>query len=111
MDDGGPGADRLARAHLRWRAAEDRLYPQVMTDPEAYQRVVVAVSAVLNELRRRAETAAELLALETQPAEVLAAVDPSATAGIGDELLLQAACALRSRELAAVTGSENDDSG
>ncbi len=107
MDDGGPGADRLARAQLRWRAAEDRLYPQAMSDPEAYQRVVAAVSAVLSELRRRTETATELLALETQPAEVLAAVDRSATAGIGEELLLQAACALRSRELAAAPGTEN----
>lgn len=110
VDDGEPDAAQLARAQLRWRAAEDRLYPQVMSDPEAYQRAVAAVSAVLSELRRRAGTVAELLVLETHPSGVLAAVtvDRSA-AGIGDELLLQAACALRSRELADASGAENTE--
>lgn len=105
MDGGGSGPDRLAMARMRWRAAEDRLYPQVMTDPDIYQRVVSAVGAVVSELRRRAGTVEELLVLEAEPAEVLAATTVDrAAAGIGDDVLLQAACSVRSRELAAATG-------
>lgn len=101
VDGSGSGPDALAAARMRWRAAEDRLYPQVMGDPDTYQRVISVVGAMAGELRSRAATVEELLALEAQPAEVLAAVpvDRAAT-GIGDEVLLQAACSLRSRELA-----------
>ncbi|MQA12747.1 MAG: hypothetical protein GEV09_00845 [Pseudonocardiaceae bacterium] len=110
VDGSGSGPDRLVAARMRWRAAEDRLYPQLMADPDAYQRVISVVSAVLSELRRRTATAEELLAVEAQPAEILAAatVDRAAAAGIGDEVLLRAACSLRSRELAAATGSETE---
>lgn len=103
MSGSESGPDRLAAARMRWRAAEDRLYPQVMTDPDVYQRVLTVVGAVTSELRRRATTIEELLELEAQPAEVLGAitVDRAAAAEIGDQLLLQAACSLRSRELAA----------
>lgn len=106
VDGRQPGPDRLAMARLRWGAVEDRLYPQLMADPDTYQRVVSAVGSVLGELRSRAGTLDELLAVEAQPADVLAAVDRSAVAGIGDELVLQAACSVRSRELAAAAGTE-----
>lgn len=113
MEGCEPSTDWLATARMRWRSAEDRLYPQVMTDPDTYQRVVSVMAAVLDELRRRACTTEELLELEARPSEVLAAiaVDRSAIAGIGDELVLLAGCSLRSRELQASRVSNAEGKG
>lgn len=100
------GPDRLAVARMRWRAAEDRLYPQLIGDPDAYQRVVELVGAVLGELRRHTRTVEDLAAVESQADAVLGALaaQRSAAAVVSGELLVQAACALRCRELLASTG-------
>lgn len=89
----------LLAARARWLAAEDRLYPALMGDPAGYERALRQVRAVVEELRRRASDLPELVAEEAAVDEVLAAACPDGTA-IPADLLIQVACAMRSREIA-----------
>jgi hypothetical protein len=91
--------DRIALARARWHAAEDRLYPTLLADPAAYQRVVVAVQAVVDELRRRGAQVGDLVTVETAPDELIGAACPSGIP-VPADLLVAVACALRDRELA-----------
>jgi len=95
-----PDERAVAAARARWRAAEDRLYPSVVSDPQGYQRGVVAVQAVVEELRRRAGDVADLVAAESAADEVVAAAGPQAT-GLPADLLVGVACGLLDREIAA----------
>lgn len=88
-------------ARVRWRSAEDRLFPALLGDPNAYQRGVAAVQAVVEELRRRDAGVAELLAVEVAPGELLAVACPSG-APISVDLLVGVACCMRDRELTAL---------
>ena len=63
----GPGA----AAQARWRAAEDRLYPVAMSDPDGYRRGLEAVQTLLGELRRTAGTLDDLVAVEADPQALL----------------------------------------
>jgi hypothetical protein len=90
----------IALARIRWRSAEDRLYPTLLADPFAYERALGAVQAVLRELRLRCADAADLVAVENQPAELIAVALPSGAPAPVD-LLVGAACAMRDREIAA----------
>lgn len=87
-------------ARVRWRSAEDRLFPALLGDPNAYQRGVAAVQAVVEELRRREAGVTELLAVEAAPGELLAVACPSGPP-ISVELLVGVACCMRDRELTA----------
>jgi hypothetical protein len=100
----------IVLARVRWRAAEDRLYPTLIADPVAYERALGAVQAVLTELRLRCSNPAELIAVEEAPDELIAAALPSGAPAPVD-LLIGAACAMRDREIAAQGGSAGADRG
>jgi hypothetical protein len=89
----------IVLARVRWRSAEDRLYPTLIADPVAYERALGAVQAVLEELRLRCADAADLVAVEAAPDELIAAALPSGIPAPVD-LLVGAACAMRDREIA-----------
>lgn len=94
---------RLRQAWARWRQAEARLYPLAMVDPDWYAQAVRLVGALAAELRRRCTTPAELLAVEAEPTELLAAVPTEEPIGppLDPRLLVEAACSLRGGELLA----------
>jgi hypothetical protein len=93
-----------ALARIRWRAAEDRLYPTLIADPAAYERALAAVQAVLQELRLRCADAADLVAVEEAPDELIAAALPAGVPAPVD-LLVGAACAMRDREISVQRAS------
>jgi hypothetical protein len=86
----------------RWSAAEDRLYPLVMADPDLYQAAVTLVREVLDVLRSQCATVAELSSID--PAEVLrqcptASALPPLDLDLG--VVLDSARAYRWRDLVA----------
>lgn len=85
---------------MRWRAAEDRLYPGLLADPGSYQRSMTAMQAVVVELRRRGGGPAGLLAAEAVAPEVVAVAGADG-AGLPPELLVAVACGTVDRELTA----------
>jgi len=92
----GPGA----AAQARWRAAEDRLYPVAMSDPDGYRRGLEAVQTLLGELRRTAGTLDDLVAVEADP-QALLSVLPADRPALPVDLLVGAACSARAREVQA----------
>ena len=88
----------------RWRAAEGRLYPLVMVDPDLYEAAVSLVREAAQVLRRECGTVVELT--DVDAAGVLAqcpAAARMASSGFDPRTAFDAACAGRFRELA---GSE-----
>ena len=85
-----------------WRAAEDRLYPLVMVDPDLYEAAVALVCEALDVLRSQCGTVAEISSID--PAEVLRQC-PAASAllplGLDLGVVLDAARAHRWRDLVA----------
>jgi hypothetical protein len=102
-------AEVLRQARVRWRAAEDRLFPMVLVDPDAYRRALDVVGLLLEQLRVRTTSLDQLLDLDVDPAPLLAALPAGSAGGVrcagsaggADRLTLEAAFALRQRELAA----------
>lgn len=102
-------AEALHRARARWRAAEDRLFPVALVDPDTYRRALHVMSLLLDELRVSTTSLDQLLDLDADPAPLLAALpaepanrtQPAGCAGGEDRLRLEAAFAVRDRELAA----------
>ncbi|MDQ3987934.1 MAG: hypothetical protein M3228_14970 [Actinomycetota bacterium] len=102
-------AEALRQARARWRAAEDRLFPVALVDAHAYRRALHVVSLLLDELRVSITSLDQLLDLDADPAPVLAAlsdepanrIQPAGSTGSDDRLTLEAAFAVRGRELAA----------
>jgi hypothetical protein len=92
--------EALRRARARWRTAEDRLFPVVLVDPDAYRRALNVICLLLDELRRKTTSTAQLLGLDVDPAPLLSALPPGSAAG-EDRLTLEAAFAVRDRELTA----------
>ncbi|NMI01336.1 hypothetical protein [Pseudonocardia acidicola] len=90
----------MARARSLWRAAEDRLYPTLISDPSSYQRGIAAIQAVVAELRRRCTDTQQLIAAEAAPDELLAAACPGGTV-IPADLLVAVACGMADREMSA----------
>ena len=90
----------LALARVRWRAAEERIYPLAMTDTDAYMDAVEAVGRVLTVLRTRCTSEAELLQAETDD-EVLELVGTGSRGPLTADRasVVAAACVLRSVEL------------
>jgi hypothetical protein len=102
-------AEALRRARARWWAAEDRLFPVALVDPDAYRRALDVVGMLLEELRVSTTSLDQLLGLDVDPTPLLAALPAGSagsggfagSAGGGDRLTLEAAFAVRERELAA----------
>ncbi|MHA6796219.1 hypothetical protein ACVGVM_22305 [Pseudonocardia bannensis] len=90
----------VARARNLWRAAEDRLYPTLISDPSSYQRAIADVQAVVAELRKRCDGVHELMAVEANPDDVIAAACPAGTV-IPVDLLIAVGCGMADREMAA----------
>ena len=86
----------------RWTAAENRLYPLVMVDPDLYEAAVELVCQALNVLRSECGTVAELRIVD--PDVVLHRCPGASTlAGLGldPRVAFDAACARRLRDLTA----------
>jgi hypothetical protein len=93
----------LARARQSWRTAEARLYPLAMTSADTYQRALVLVAAVCEELRALTATAEDLLACQGDAIRLVAsASDATGTSvrGIEPDDIFGSAAAARDRELA-----------
>lgn len=93
----------LARARQSWRTAEARLYPLAMTSADGYQRALVLVAAVCEELRALATTTEDLLACQGEAVNLVAAAsDATGTSvqGLEPDDVFGSAAAARDRELA-----------
>jgi hypothetical protein len=96
-------AEDVDRARRSWREAENHLYPLAMSNVDGYQRAVTLVAGVRELLRERAASAADLVALRSDAAELVAdACDATGTspAGLDVDDVFGAAAAARDRELA-----------
>jgi hypothetical protein len=96
----------------RWNAAEDRLYPLVMVDPDLYEAAVTLVCQALDVLRSQCGNVAELTSAD--PAEALRQCPAASTvAALGLDLgvVFDAACAYRSRDLTADRADGESDAG
>lgn len=94
-------AEALRRARARWRAAEDRLFPVALVDPDGYRRLLSVVAVLLQKLRVSTTSLDQLLELDSHPAPLVAAASIAAVDGAADRMALEAAFAVRDRELAA----------
>lgn len=83
----------------RWRAAEDKIYPLAMSDPDRYRQVLEAMRTLVVELRRTAKTQADLLAVEESPEALLGTLHGRTP--LPAALMVKAACSARTREIAA----------
>ena len=95
--------DSLGELARRWRLAEQQLYPTILADPSAYQRYVLAVRGLADELSVVATPEALVASWPTsapRAAEHLRAVGDTGDAAVA-ELVAGAAFALREREIAA----------
>jgi hypothetical protein len=87
----------------RFRAAEDRLYPLAMTDPERYQRGVTLCGLLLDDLRASCpDVDAVLRRLPALTERLRARADAAGIRldGLDEQTVVDAACAVRCRELA-----------
>jgi hypothetical protein len=91
-----------------WDEAEARLFPLVMSRPEAYQRALILIQEVLGRLRSSCDDIPALLAESGRGAALAAEAtgagpdDRDFLTGIRLDLIAAAACATRYRELRAV---------
>ncbi len=83
-----------------WDEAEARLFPLVMSRPEAYQRALVLIQDVLARLRSTCADIPALLA-ESERGAAIVPDDRDFLSGIRLDLIAAAACAMRYRELKA----------
>jgi hypothetical protein len=96
-----PPDDLPPEVLLRWRAAEEQLYPVVMVRPDLYERSIELVRSVADELRAFT-TPAELLEGFGSANEIAARVvrrESIAVEGVDLALATTAAFSLRYREL------------
>lgn len=89
---------------LRFTAAEERLYPTALTDPDGYEHAITLVGVVADELRERCTDFDSVLAARADLIDRL----PELAAEVGVEsvrtpadTVVDAASALRCRELQA----------
>jgi hypothetical protein len=89
---------------LRFTSAESRLYPMAMTDPDGYKRAITLVGMVVSELRQQCT---DLDAMLERRNELIAALPELAAekglelGGLPPDAVIDAASALRCRELQA----------
>jgi len=100
------GRDPITVAQARWRTAEDKLYPMVMVAPDRFRQVLEAVRALVDELRIRCQTLEDLLEVEAAPGELLAVLPADRGPMLPEELMVQAACGMRGREVLAAAEAE-----
>jgi hypothetical protein len=100
----GPAFPRHERLELpassRWQAAEARLYPLVMSDPDLYEAAVTLMSEARDVLRARCGTVSALA--DEEAARVLAGCPSAASTlarGVDADVVVDAARAYRWREL------------
>jgi hypothetical protein len=98
-----------AEAVTRFIAAESRLYPLAVVDPDGYEHMITLVGLVVAELRR---TSPDIDAVLNQRAELISAL-PTIGAGAGlrvdtlpPDAVVDAASAVRCRELQAAGAAE-----
>jgi hypothetical protein len=102
-----PG-DVPAEVRARFAAAEARLYPLALADPDGYERVAAVIGVVADELRR---TATDVAAVLEQRQELIGRVPRLAagadldSGGLPLDVVVDAASALRCRELGASGGT------
>lgn len=91
---------------LRWQAAEGRLYPLVMVDPELFEAAVGLVTEARDVLRAECRTAEELTAISSRTVldRCRSAADVQQQ-GFDTRLAVDAARAQRWRELSASASS------
>ena len=100
----GPPGPIPASVLVRFTSAESRLYPMAMTDPDGYERAVTLVGMVANELRQQC---ADIESVLERRDELIAALPGLAAAkglelaGLPPDAIVDAASALRCRELQA----------
>ena len=103
MTQPGSGTPELPPETLaRFTAAESRLYPLVLVDPAAYERAVAATGRLLAGLRARCPDIAAVLARRDPLVASLAGTageQPAELGGLSAETVVDAACAVRCREL------------
>lgn len=102
-----PGAEISADVVARFTVAEARLYPMALTDPAGYQLATSLVGLVAGELRRSCPDVPAVVAQREELIERLPQL--AADAGLSldatpAESVVDAASALRCRELGAVEG-------
>ncbi len=102
-----------ARTLRSWDEAEARLFPLIMSRPEAYKRALVLIQETLGQLRNSCTDIPALLAESARGAALLADAAGGGQAAGGDpddrdfltgirlDLIAAAACAMRYRELRA----------
>lgn len=110
---GGLPADAVAR----FRAAEGRLYPMALADPAGYEVVTSLIGLVANELRRSSsdissvlERRPALIGLVPRLAERAGLVGDVLPADLPADAVVDAASAVRCRELAAIGRMERGPS-
>jgi hypothetical protein len=91
---------REAAARARWRSAEDRLYPALISDPDTYQRALTEIQAIVGVLRARGDDVSVLFAAEHDAAGLVAQACPRSS-GLPIDLMVGVACGMRDRELGA----------
>lgn len=107
MELGNSSKLKLEEAVRRWRAAEQRLYPAVVSSPEGYDRYVALVRAVTDELGSVRSTEALVdVYVDGVDLAAVAARSHMSTEGLDLDLALGAAFCLRYRELVAETRRE-----
>ncbi len=89
---------------VRFTSAESRLYPLAMTDPDGYQRAITLVGMVANELRQQCTDLESVLERRNELIDALpglAGAKGLELGGLPPEAVVDAASALRCRELQA----------
>jgi hypothetical protein len=99
-----PAGLRVPPSVLRsWDQAEARLFPLVMAQPEVYEYALGLVRQLLERLRETCPDLPALLAAHERGADLVADVSAAEAAGGRAEVIAAAACAMRYRELVALT--------
>jgi hypothetical protein len=95
-------------AMARFTAAEGRLYPMALTDPAGYERATSLVGLVADELRRSGGDVSAVLGRRAELIGLvprLAAEGGLEVGGLPVDAVVDAASALRCRELGATGGT------
>ena len=106
----GPILEIPAEAMARLTAAEARLYPMAMTDPDGYQRATLLVGLVADELRRGGADIATVLGRRSElisRTPLLAEAAGLTLGGLPADAVVDAASALRCRELQGIATAES----
>lgn len=102
MQPGSGAPDLPPEAVARFTAAESRLYPLVLVDPAGYEQAVATTGRLLAGLRASCPDIGAVLAQRDPLVESLTAASgehPAGLGGLSPETVVDAACAVRCREL------------